>query len=227
MAMWNLGWPKVFQPGAGPNPNTQPILKKAEALHGRLQKKACGDRGGLTEEEQNVAADLALYILYHRHIEGLYGLAGKANRMGPVSTGKGANRLGVAWFDRFEADVESLLTLGKKRLRPGEIASSLFALYFQMARAFDNIFAKFIGNSAAAIALRGSMWESIFTHDLARYWQDLKARLNGALSATAGGLPHCGHPDPNHRAFRFGQGVGGPGGGAFGLCAFRKGKATL
>ncbi|MEX0321411.1 MAG: sigma-54-dependent transcriptional regulator [Puniceicoccaceae bacterium] len=53
----------------------------------------------------------------------------------------------------------------------------LFACYFQIRRAFHNIFKFFVGTSVAATRLRARLWQSIFTYDLYRYQRSLYSRM--------------------------------------------------
>ena len=53
----------------------------------------------------------------------------------------------------------------RRELAPGHV----FACLFQVQRAFHHIFGSIIGRSSAAARLRGSVWQSIFTHDMGRY----------------------------------------------------------
>jgi DNA-binding NtrC family response regulator len=53
----------------------------------------------------------------------------------------------------------------------------LFASAFQIRRAFHNIFQSLVGGSAPMARLRAAIWQSIFTHDLARYRRGLHARM--------------------------------------------------
>lgn len=48
-------------------------------------------------------------------------------------------------------------------------AAHLFAILFQIRRAFVHIYKHIVGRSPAASRLRAATWESIFTHDLDRY----------------------------------------------------------
>ena len=48
-------------------------------------------------------------------------------------------------------------------------APHMFALLFQIRRAFNNTFQHLIGSSPATIELRANVWRSIFTHDMRRY----------------------------------------------------------
>src|ERR1051326_9522343 len=53
----------------------------------------------------------------------------------------------------------------------------IFACFYQIARAFHNIFFYIIGSSLSAAKLRASIWNSIFTHDLRRYWRGIHSRM--------------------------------------------------
>ncbi|MFT4649551.1 MAG: hypothetical protein ACI9X4_002791 [Glaciecola sp.] len=157
------GSAKAFEPGEGPNPNMEPMLAKARKVHGALQQAASKTQARMGQADREAAGHLALFVLYHSHVDGLLALAQKS-----ASTVAG-KRIKVSWYTKFEREAEGLLELQGERLRPEETAARLLALFFQMARAFVNIYANFVGRSPAAVALRASMWESIFTHDLPRY----------------------------------------------------------
>ncbi len=53
----------------------------------------------------------------------------------------------------------------------------IFAGFFQIRRAFRNIFHFIIGGSRPAVQLRATVWESIFTHDMRRYRRTLYDRM--------------------------------------------------
>ncbi|MSU51013.1 MAG: sigma-54-dependent Fis family transcriptional regulator [Opitutus sp.] len=90
--------------------------------------------------------------------------------------GRGGER--VDFFPAFRADVEArfgLPGLGEKMA--AQTAPHLFASAFQIRRAFHNIFRSLVGGSAPMARLRAAIWQSIFTHDLARYRRGLHARM--------------------------------------------------
>ena len=66
---------------------------------------------------------------------------------------------------------ESARCLGLPGLPPFDEtkAAHLFAILFQIRRAFVHIYKHIVGRSPAAARLRAATWESIFTHDLDRY----------------------------------------------------------
>jgi DNA-binding NtrC family response regulator len=75
----------------------------------------------------------------------------------------------------------------KENLTPaGFSAPHLFALFFQVRRAFFHIFNAIVGNSPALEALRARVWESIFTHDMLRYLRSLCGRLGDITTLISG-----------------------------------------
>ncbi len=159
----DTGRAKAFEPGAGPNPNLVPLLEKAEGVLAGLKAKLAAGQAKPSAADKEAAGHIALYVLYHTHVGSLYQLAYKTALPGRTQ------HIRVSWFPKFQQDTETLLDLAGERLRPEESAERLLALFFQMARAFVNIYANFVGRSPAAVSLRASMWQSIFTHDLGRY----------------------------------------------------------
>jgi DNA-binding NtrC family response regulator len=75
----------------------------------------------------------------------------------------------------------------KENLTPvGFSAPHLFALFFQVRRAFFHIFNAIVGNSPALETLRARVWESIFTHDMLRYLRSLCGRLGDITTLISG-----------------------------------------
>lgn len=56
--------------------------------------------------------------------------------------------------------------------------SHIFATFFQIQRAFHNIFTYILGRSLSIAKLRGTVWNSIFTHDMQRYARVLYASMD-------------------------------------------------
>ena len=63
---------------------------------------------------------------------------------------------------------------------------TLFALFFQIRRAFHWIFNYVIGSSEEAIRLRSRIWESIFSHDLHRYVSGFHKEMNSVHTLITG-----------------------------------------
>ena len=58
---------------------------------------------------------------------------------------------------------------GRVRLPRAPSRDHLFALGYQIRRAFENTFRGIYGGSMPAAELRAAVWQSIFTHDMERY----------------------------------------------------------
>ncbi|MDF1836327.1 MAG: sigma 54-interacting transcriptional regulator [Planctomycetota bacterium] len=175
----DMGMAKAFQPGEGPNPNMQPLLEKARRVLADLQARAESSKTRVSQADKDAAGHIALYVLYHGRVGQLYELAAKIALPGKT------NHVRIPWFPKFEESTEAALTLQGERLMPEETAERLLALFFQMARAFVNIYANFVGRSPAAVSLRASMWQSIFTHDIARYRRALLRTDSGSVNGSA------------------------------------------
>ena len=90
--------------------------------------------------------------------------------------GRGVER--VDFYPAFRADAEARFGLpGLREHYPELDTPHLFASAFQIRRAFHNIFQSLVGGSAPMARLRAAIWQSIFTHDLARYRRGLHARM--------------------------------------------------
>lgn len=61
-----------------------------------------------------------------------------------------------------------------------------FALYFQLRRAWLNIYRYLVGGSEAIGALRGRIWSSCFTHDMRRYQRSLYNRMSDIVTLITG-----------------------------------------
>ncbi|MDX1648327.1 MAG: hypothetical protein R3263_00605 [Myxococcota bacterium] len=151
----------------GLNPNLGRLEAVAAELLPRLRERlAAGARA--TPEEQAIYEDLVLYRLYARYerdwLELLHrdadGRTHKARRFGD-----------------FAADVAHFLELPGLTLDTRRDAPFLFAYGFQTRRAFHHTFRQIIGASMPAARLRAQVWQSIFSHDRARYRRALVDRM--------------------------------------------------
>jgi sigma-54 specific flagellar transcriptional regulator A len=62
----------------------------------------------------------------------------------------------------------------------------VFACFFQIRRAFQQVFWSMVGRSKHSILLREEVWKSIFTHDMRRYLRMLYARMNDVNTLITG-----------------------------------------
>ena len=154
------------------------------------------------EVERELIQGLALYVLYYRYDPFFFAWITAADSSGEVG-----------FYARFEHDYQVLF----RELGPPAWASrpaDLFALFFQIRRAFHFVFHRILGTSRAAAMLRVAVWESLFTHDPWRYLGHLRGRMHEGstlilgptgtgkeLVASAIGLSSFIPFDPSRRRF--------------------------
>jgi transcriptional regulator with GAF, ATPase, and Fis domain len=88
-------------------------------------------------------------------------------------------------FDRFRKDTAAYLNIPGISFSPEE-TGHIFACFFQLRRAWQNIFENIIGGSAASVRLRAAVWQSIFTSDMRRYRRALYQRMGDITTLVAG-----------------------------------------
>lgn len=180
----------------GDNPNIALLRARAEAL-------VAGAREGLAaagDAERRIYEELVVYLLWDRYEDQFY------ERIVEPGTDDAGRTRRMPFYERFAHDAATLL--------PGADAAHLFALFFQVRRAFHFTFRHILGGSAQAAALRAGVWESVFTHDMRRYRASLFARMHELstlivgpsgtgkeLVAAAIGLSGYIPFDPRERAF--------------------------
>lgn len=91
------------------------------------------------------------------------------------------------FYSSFVSDVEFHLRLSGNRKLPSDYrAPHLFAMFFQVHRAFHHIFEFLVGGSIASGKLRESIWQSIFTHDIRRYQRSIFDKMNDIPTLVTG-----------------------------------------
>jgi len=148
------------------NPNLDALRERVEALADILHRRL---RTGVvpTVEERDDYVGVVLYLLWLRYEDEWYTLTGAE---APVDT-----KEPVAFYPRFESDVGRYLD--PLAVGPTPSVPHLFALGFQVRRAFHHIFRKIFGASPPAARLRASVWQSIFTGNMRRYRSALFDRM--------------------------------------------------
>jgi transcriptional regulator with AAA-type ATPase domain len=121
--------------------------------------------------ESQLYEDAALYCLYHLYYD----------RLGAV----GGAPLRAPFYDDFRRDWQERLE--PRFLLPSQYdRTHTFAAFFQIVRAFRNIFVSIIGASGPAGRLRASVWQSIFTHDMRRYRRTFYDRMGEYVTLITG-----------------------------------------
>ena len=126
------------------------------------------------DQERDLIRGVALYVLYYRYDESFYETIVSA-----------ANADRVVFYDAFEHDFGDVFT----EVGPpdwAETPDALFALFFQIRRAFHFVFHQILGRSQRAAELRATVWESLFTHDPWRYLAHLRGRMHEASTLILG-----------------------------------------
>ncbi len=132
-----------------------------------------------TSQELTLYEDLALYRLYDRFREQL----SHASEL--LFTGKGSAPLQKSWPE-FLAMYRRDVCLPQLPERTAADAAHVLACFFQLRRAFTNIFHYLVGASMPMAKLRAAVWESIFTHDLRRYHRSLHAHMGDFTTLVTG-----------------------------------------
>jgi len=136
-----------------------------EELRGRLASGA-----DATPLEICSYQGLVRYVIFARYEEPWFSLL--------ESTPGNALRENVDFYEAFANDTRHFLHFPRRKLIDESEIEHLFALGFQVRRAFHQIFRQIFGGSLPAARLRATVWQSIFTHDFPRYRSDLYDRMD-------------------------------------------------
>jgi DNA-binding NtrC family response regulator len=140
-------------------------------LRDRLARGARADARDLAQYEQ-----LVHYLLFARSADHLYELVDAGSR-GTAATKR--------VYERFAADAAHHLALPGVAL-PAFDPAHLFAVGFQIRRAFHHTFRQIYGGSQPASRLRAAVWESVFTNDRRRYLRSLHRRMGDVTTLVVG-----------------------------------------
>jgi DNA-binding NtrC family response regulator len=145
--------------------NFPAMSERAEAIVSETRRRIEGGRTA-TREELLVYEDLALFLLYARHLEALESIVARS-----------LQRPGWDGRETFMADYQksfrNLFHLPGHELPSRRDSLVVFAWLFQVERAFTHIYSRIIGGSKPVARLREAIWESIFTRDMRRYVRSL------------------------------------------------------
>jgi DNA-binding NtrC family response regulator len=141
-------WSLTGDPAAS-DPNVARIVERLAPV---LEEMRPGPR------ELSLYQDGVLFLLYHRYAE-------------PLDRIEDATKKSTI-YPRFARDLSRLLHRPGLPPIPWKPAH-LFAVFFQLRRAFSRLFESVVGTSKAAARLRASAWQSVFTRDIRRYLSGL------------------------------------------------------
>jgi len=135
-------------------------------------------RGGgeMTSDEWHLYQDAAVFDLYYSAEDDFFRLLTSA---GPIpSVGE--------IYTRFLTRFQHLLMLPDRAWRCQYTPEHLFACCYQVSRAFQGIYRSIIGLSPCMMRLRAAVWESIFTHDMRCYHQQLYRKMGDIATLILG-----------------------------------------
>ncbi|MDH5672512.1 MAG: sigma 54-interacting transcriptional regulator [Myxococcales bacterium] len=168
---WSLG-------EHGQNPNLDALAERAQSLL-LLARKRLGEGAARSAADSRLLEDLVRYHLFYRFEDPLLELALR-------SAGGGLPAERVEIFDDFRREAERLCELPGPPLALRSQLPHLFAILFQLRRAFSQVYEYILGASSAAVRLRAAVWESIFTHDMRRYQQSLYGKMHEITTLITG-----------------------------------------
>jgi transcriptional regulator with AAA-type ATPase domain len=173
LADWNA------RPGVdGDHANLVRLLERSSAILNRSRDRLA-KRFDSLGDDLPLYQDLLLMVMYHRFRSGLDGLILQGRK-------KSGGIRAAELYRRWEAEAEHYLSFPDGRLPMAEQLPHLFAGFFQLRRAFENIFQFILGISRPAVQLRAAVWESIFTCDLRRYRRALYDRMSDFTTLITG-----------------------------------------
>ncbi len=156
---WHLG------PGHR-NKNLRPLTQRTREL---LEKVRHDIHRG-TPNEVGLYAGLLRFWIYYEHNDALLSLAQRS-----FQPGFSSHR--VELFRQFRQDFNHYASASVLRSALPQ-PPHLFALLFQLRRAFEQIFSSIIGSSLPARQLREHLWQSVFSNDMRRYERVLFRRMH-------------------------------------------------
>ena len=159
-------------------PNLARLLELAvsmmESARSKLEKAK-----DVSRLELSVYENLTHFIVFHEIMEGYDDLIESRGAGGRLST---LSELFFTYRDR----QRHFLAASSATRFSSETESLYFALYFQLRRAWVNIYGYLVGASPAISALRARIWRSCFTHDMQRYQRSLYNRMSDIVTLITG-----------------------------------------
>jgi DNA-binding NtrC family response regulator len=159
-------------------PNVAKLHRLAETLAEAARRRLSSGHDA-TENDLALYDDIVCYVLYNRHLSLVHE---------PIRTSLGLADWGgpVGRWPAFLADFQAFLERPDRTLPLRSRPEHLFAVLFQIVRAFHSIFENIVGASSPTARLRAAVWQSIFTHDMRRYKRTLYRHMVGIATLITG-----------------------------------------
>jgi transcriptional regulator with AAA-type ATPase domain len=131
------------------------------------------------EQELTLYEDLVLYLLYYRYHTRLLEIILRMSEH-PQENPK------VGFWGEFLSEFRHFLEVPGVRFPGSHSPAHLLACYFQLRRAFQHIYNYLVGRSMPVARLRAAVWNSIFSHDLRRYYRGLYQKMGDFTTLITG-----------------------------------------
>ncbi len=168
-------WSLAFDPAHKRSEVTEAILARLTALVAPRPVPAL-----LTDADAITYEQVARFYLFLRFQRDFHRAATEARAEGAATT----LRM-TCWGPFLVEALRCMRAPGRPRPTEAEVAH-LFAVLFQIRRAFVHIYKHLVGRSPVVIRLRAAVWESIFTHDLDRYFASRYRRMGDLTTLITG-----------------------------------------
>ncbi len=162
------------------NANVIALGNLAQGLIDQARERLSKGKGPANEEELLLYDRAVSYHLFHTHRDDFKGLLTREDE----SEERGPRR--VRFFERFVETIQHYLGQFGLESELTRDPAHVFAICFQIRRAFHHIHHCIIGGSLASAELRARIWESIFTHDMGRYRRCLYDRMGDLPTLVTG-----------------------------------------
>lgn len=173
-----IAWSKDFSRQANERANVRHINKRARQLVDKLRDEL-RVKADANDETRQLYYDLVLYVLYYQHA---VQFDVDEFLLGAARTQKKVTKIWREFLQQFR----HYLDLPAFANFPKDDAAHLFAIFFQIRRAFVSVFDNILGESLPAVKLRAMVWQSVFTHDMQRYRRSLYLHMRELTTLITG-----------------------------------------
>ena len=160
----------------GANPNVPRLVERAETMAERIRRRlANGARA--SDADLRAYRGLVLYLLFERCQDAFYRL---------VREWEDADAECGTAYERYKRDFDHFLCIPGTKIPLEHGPAHVFALGYQIRRAFHHVYRGIYGGSFPAARLREQVWQSIFTHDAERYRRSLYGSMDDVPTLIVG-----------------------------------------
>lgn len=124
----------------------------------------------LVDDELCLYEDMVFYLLYENTRDALETMLARPDVLSDSKQMR-------AIYQTFQSQFTQYLQLPGITMPSGHQPEHVFAVFFQIRRAFENIYTCMVGRSQPMSQLRQMVWQSLFTHDERRYVRGLYTRM--------------------------------------------------